>query len=127
MSFAKIMEKYEEPNAIEKLAEEIRDGAFKSMESLWSAFLEVGDLDMVRAADTSLRLLTGNGDHCKAMKLLEGIYALTERAPSMEFTTCQDYPALAQMFMEDFLAESEEFIFDVGMDDVIDLILNEGE
>ena len=52
MSLEKNFEKYEEPNTIEKLAEEIRDGAYKSMESLWSAFLEVGDLDMVRATDT---------------------------------------------------------------------------
>ena len=28
---------------IEKLADEVRSAAYKSMEALWSAFLEVGD------------------------------------------------------------------------------------
>ena len=30
---------------IEKLADEVRSAAYKSMEALWSAFLEVGELD----------------------------------------------------------------------------------
>ena len=34
---------------------------------------------------------------------------------------------LSQMYMEEFLAESEQFIFDVGMDEMIDLVLNEDE
>ena len=42
-----------------------------------------------------------------------------------DFTDCQRHPALAQMFMEEFLAESEDFIFDTGMDNVMDLIMNE--
>ena len=33
---------------IEKLAEEVRSAAYKSMEGLWSAFLEVGELDSIR-------------------------------------------------------------------------------
>ena len=67
----------------------------------------------------------GHGDHTGAMKLLEGIYALTELTPTKDFTDCQRHPALAQMFMEEFLAESEDFIFDTGMDNVMDLIMNE--
>ena len=127
MSFAQILEKHEVTRSIEKLVEKVRNAADKCAEDLWSAFLEVGDLDMVRATDAALRLLVSSGDHTKAMKLLEGIYALVEIAPTEDFTDCQKYPALAQMFMEDFLAESDEFIFDVGMDDVIDLMLNEVE
>lgn len=127
MSLAKIMEKLGEANPTEKLVEEVEDAAYEGIESLWNEFLEVGDLDMVRATDTALRLLTGNGDHGKAMKLLEAIYALTEQEPPKEFTACQQHPALAQMFMEEFLAESGEFIFDVGMDDVLELLMNEGQ
>ena len=127
MSIAQILGKHEVTRPIEKLVEKVRNAAHKSVEDLWSAFLEVGDLDMVRATDAALRLLVSSGDHTKAMKLLEGIYALVEIAPTEDFTYCQQYPALAQMFMEDFLAESDEFIFDVGMDDVIDLMLNEVE
>ena len=112
---------------IEKLAEEVRSTAYKSMEGLWSAFLEVGELDMVRATEKALRLLVSHGDYTGAMKMLEGIYALVEIAPSEDFTDCQQYPALAQMFMEEFLAESEDFIFDVGMDDVLELLMNEGQ
>ena len=63
-----------------------------------------------------------HGDHTGAMKLLEGVYALVEIAPSEDFTDCQKYPALAQMFMEEFLAESEDFIFDAGMEDVLALL-----
>ena len=63
----------------------------------------------------------------RAMKVLEGVYALTEIAPSEDFTDCQQYPALAQMFMEEFLAESEDFIFDAGMEDVLALLMDEGQ
>ena len=58
--------------------------------------------------EKALRLLVSHGDHAGAMKVLEGVYALVEMAPSETFTHCQRYPALAQMFMEEFLAESEE-------------------
>ena len=108
MSLARIMERREVTKPIEKLVNEFRSAAYESVESLWSAFLEVGDLDMVRATDTALRLLVSCGDHIKAMKLLGGIYALVEIAPPEIFTVCQKYPALAQMFMEEFLAERAE-------------------
>ena len=112
---------------IAKLAEEVCSAAYKSVEGLWNAFLEVGELDMVKATEKALRLLVSHGDYTGAMKVLEGIYALVEIAPSENFTDCQQHPALAQMFMEEFLAESEDFIFDVGMDDVLELLLNEGQ
>ena len=112
---------------VEKLADEVRSTAQQSMEALWSAFLEVGELDMVRATEKALRLMVSHGDHTGAMKVLEGVYALAEVAPSEDFTDCQRYPALAQMFMEEFLAESGDFIFDVGMDDVLELLMNEGQ
>ena len=40
---------------IEKLADEVRSAAYKSMKALWSAFLEVGELDMVQATEKALR------------------------------------------------------------------------
>ena len=110
---------------VEKLADEVRSAAQQSMEALWSAFLEVGELDMVRATEKALRLMVSHGDCTGAMKVLEGVYALVEIAPSEDFTDCQQYPALAQMFMEEFLAESEDFIFDTGMDDVLALLMDE--
>ena len=112
---------------IEKLADEVRSAAYKSVEGLWSAFLEVGELDMVQATEKALRLLVSHGDCTGAMKVLEGVYALVEIAPSENFTDCQQYPALAQMFMEEFLAESEDFIFDAGMEDVLSLLMDEGQ
>lgn len=110
---------------VEKLADEVRSTAQQSMEALWSAFLEVGELDMVRATEKALRLLVSHGDHTGAMKVLEGVYALTEIAPSEDFTDCQRYVPLSQMFMEEFLGESEDFIFDEGMDGVMELLMNE--
>ena len=110
---------------VEKLADEVRSTAQQSMEALWSAFLEVGELDMVRATEKALRLMVSHGDCTGAMKVLEGVYALVEIAPSEDFTDCQQYPALAQMFMEEFLAESEDFIFDAGMEDVLALLMDE--
>ena len=112
---------------IEKLADEVRSAAYKSVEALWSAFLEVGELDMVQAEEKALRLMVSHGDGTGAMKLLEGIYALMEIAPSEDFTDCQKYPALAQMFMEEFLAESGDFLFDAGMEDVLKLIMEESQ
>ena len=112
---------------VEKLADEVRSTAQQSMEALWSAFLEVGELDMVRATEKALRLMVSHGDCTGAMKVLEGVYALVEIAPSEDFTDCQQYPALAQMFMEEFLAESEDFIFDAGMEDVLARLLDKGQ
>ena len=86
MSFEQILEKHEVTRSIEKLVEKVRNAADKCVEDLWSAFLEVGDLDMVRATDAALRLLVSSGDHTKVMKLLEGIYALVEIAPTEDFT-----------------------------------------
>ena len=108
---------------VEKLADEVRSTAQQSMEALWSAFLEVGELDMVRATEKALRLMVSHGDCTGAMKVLEGVYALVEIAPSEDFTNCQQ----AQMFMEEFLAESEDFIFDAGMEDVLALLMDEGQ
>lgn len=61
------------------------------------------------------------------MKVLEGIYAMVEIAPSENFTDCQQHPALAQMFMEEFLAESEDFIFDAGMEDALAFLTEKGQ
>ena len=90
---------------IETLVSEVRSAASESTEALWNAFLEIGDLDMVRAMEKALRLLVSHGDYIGAMKMLEGIYALVEIAPSEDFTDCQQYSALAQMFMEEYLAK----------------------
>ena len=112
---------------IEKLADEVRSAAYESATALWSAFLEVGELDAVHATEKALRLLVSHGDCTGAMKMLEGIYALVEIAPPEDFTDCQKYLTLAQMFMEEFLAEREDFIFDTGMDDVLALLMDEGQ
>ena len=94
---------------------------------MWNAFLEVGDLGMVRAMEKALRLLVSHGNYIGAMKVLEGIYAMVEIAPSENFTDCQQHPALAQMFMEEFLAESEDFIFDAGMEDALAFLTEKGQ
>lgn len=109
---------------IETLVSEVRSAASESTEALWNAFLEIGDL-MVRAMEKALRLLVSHGDYIGAMKMLEGIYALVEIAPSEDFTDCQQHSALAQMFMEEYLAKSEDFIFDTGMNDVLALLTSE--
>ena len=116
-----------EGRVVEKLFLEVRNAAVKTVEDLWSAISEEDDLDKVQAADTALHLLTDCGAHDKAMKLLEVMYALTEQEPSKEFTACQEYPALSQMFMDEFLVESAQFIFEAGMEEVIDFVLNEGD
>lgn len=117
----------DEVERIDKLCDEVRNAAYQSVERLWSAFLEIGDLDMLKATEKALRLMTSHGDYTGAMQVLEGIYALTEIAPSQEFTDCQQRPVLAQMFMEEFLSESGDYIFDVGMDDVLALLTDGGQ
>lgn len=108
----------DEVRRIDKLCDEVRNTAYQCVERLWDAFLEVGELDMLRATERALRLMMGHGDYTGTMQMLEGIYALVEIAPAQEFTDCQQNPALAQMFMEAFLARSGNFIFDMGMDDL---------
>ena len=39
---------------IETLVSEVRSAASESTEALWNAFLEIGDLDMVRAMEKAL-------------------------------------------------------------------------
>ena len=77
---------------VEKLAGEVRSAAYQRMEALWSAFLEVGELDMVRAAEKALRLMASHSDYTGAMKLLEGIYALVEIAPPRTSPTASSTP-----------------------------------
>ena len=50
-----------------------------------------------------------------------------EIAPPEDFTDCQQYPALAQMIMEEFLAGSEDFIFDAGMENVLAFLTDKGQ
>ena len=50
---------------IEKLADEVRSAAYESATALWSAFLEVGELDMVHATEKALRLMV-----CLRLELL---------------------------------------------------------
>ena len=71
---------------IEKLIREVRSAASKSTGALWNAFPGGGDLDMVRAMEKALRLLVSHGNYIGAMKVLEGIYAMVEIAPSENFT-----------------------------------------
>lgn len=110
---------------IETLADKIRGVAYESIENLWNAFLDLEGLDMVRAMEKDPRLLVSHGNYIGAMKVLEGIYALVEIALSEDFTDRQQYSALAQMFMEEYLAKSEDFIFATGMDDVLALLTSE--
>ena len=74
MSLVQILESREATRPIGKLVEQVRSATHKSVEDLWSAFLEVGTVDMVRATDDALRLMVNSGDHTKAMKLLEGMW-----------------------------------------------------
>ena len=48
---------------IETLVSEVRSAASESTEALWNAFLEIGDLDMVRAMEKALRLQVSHGDY----------------------------------------------------------------
>ena len=112
---------------LKTLVGDVRSAANKSMEALWNAFMEVGDPDMLRATERALLLMVSHSDYAGAMKVLEGIYALVEIAPPEDITDCQQYPALAQMFMEEFLAGSEDFIFDAGMENVLAFLTDKGQ
>ena len=98
-----------------KLCDKICVTAHDSVSTLWSAFLEVGELDMVQATEKALRLLVSHGDYTGAMKVLEGVYALVEIAPSEDFTDCQQYPALAQMFMDGEMEQMVESVKERGV------------
>ena len=91
MKIIKMKEQKNNPT-IDKLTEEVRNAACKSTEALWGAFLEVGELDMVRATEKALRLMVSHGDHTGAMKVLEGVYALAEVAPSRTSPTASGTP-----------------------------------
>ena len=116
-----------ELNRIDKLHDEIRGTACQSVEGLWGTLLDVGGLELISATEKALRLMVRCGSSADAMMVLEAMYALAEIALPENFSDCQQYPALTRLFMEAFLAESEDFIFDTGMDDVLALLMSEDQ
>jgi hypothetical protein len=101
-----------EDDHIHWLARAVRDIAYNSSERLWDAVLEVTDTDAARSFYRALKRLVDGGEYPTAMSVVTGLFHLCEMEVPLPVETCCQAPALMQMFLEEFLTESDEFLFD---------------
>ena len=111
---------------IRRLADTVRQTAHESAETLWDTALDVLDMDTARCFEQALTALVEVGNHSKAMGMVAGLFTLCGVKITMDFVACQKYPAVMRMFLLEFLAETDEYLTDR---DIAELMYtpNEGE
>ncbi|MDE6588891.1 MAG: hypothetical protein K2K53_00805 [Oscillospiraceae bacterium] len=97
---------------IRRLADTVRQTAHESTETLWGAALDVLDMDTARCFEQALTALVELGNHSKAMGMVAGLFTLCGVEITMDFVACQKYPAVMRMFLLEFLAETDEYLTD---------------
>lgn len=108
---------------MERLGTEVRNAAYQGSEELWSAVLEVLDTDAARTLERALGHLYDMDSAGDAMKLVFALYGLCEMAVPKEIDACDEYPALARLFMDEFLAETDEYLTDVECEELEDAVM----
>ena len=96
----------------QRLADIVRQMAHESAESLWDAALDVLDMDTARCFEQALTALVELGNHSKAMGMMAGLFTLCGVKITMDVVACQKYPAVMRMFLLEFLAETDEYLTD---------------
>lgn len=107
-----------------QLADKVREAAYESVESLWSAILDVVDMDTVQCFEQALAALLELRNYDKAMGMVTGLFALCGVEITAGIVACQKYPALMRMFLAEFLAETGECLNDR---DIAELMCAPGE
>ena len=97
---------------IRRLADTVRQTAHESAETLWDTALDVLDMDTARCFEQALTALVELGNHSKAMGMVAGLFTLCGVEITMDFVACQKYPAVMRMFLLEFLAETDEYLTD---------------
>lgn len=107
-----------------QLADKVREAAYESVESLWSAVLDVVDMDTAQCFEQALAVLLELRNYDKAMSMVVGLFALCGVEITAGIVACQKYPALMRMFLAEFLAETGEYLNDR---DIAELMCAPGE
>lgn len=107
-----------------QLADKVREAAYESVESLWSAVLDVVDMDTAQCFEQALAALLELRNYDKAMGMVTGLFALCGVEITAGIVACQKYPALMRMFLAEFLAETGEYLNDR---DIAELMCVPGE
>lgn len=107
-----------------QLADKVREAAYESVESLWSAILDVVDMDTAQCFEQALAALLELRNYDKAMGMVTGLFALCGVEITAGIVACQKYPALMRMFLAEFLAETGEYLNDR---DIAELMCAPGE
>ena len=107
-----------------QLADKVREAAYESTESLWSAVLDVVDMDTAQCFEQALAALLELRNYDKAMGMVTGLFALCGVEITAGIVACQKYPALMRMFLAEFLAETGEYLNDR---DIAELMCAPGE
>lgn len=111
-------------NKMRQLADKVREAAYESVESLWSAVLDVVDMDTAQCFEQALAVLLELRNYDKAMGMVTGLFALCGVEITAGIVACQKYPALMRMFLAEFLAETGEYLNDR---DIAELMCAPGE
>lgn len=107
-----------------QLADKVREAAYESAENLWSAILDVVDMDTAQCFEQALAALLELRNYDKAMGMVTGLFALCGVEITAGIVACQKYPALMRMFLAEFLAETGEYLNDR---DIAELMCAPGE
>lgn len=107
-----------------QLADKVREAAYESAGSLWSAVLDVVDMDTAQCFEQALAALLELRNYDKAMGMVTGLFALCGVEITAGIVACQKYPALMRMFLAEFLAETGEYLNDR---DIAELMCAPGE
>ena len=107
-----------------QLADKVREAAYESVESLWSAILDVVDMDTAQCFEQALAALLELRNYDKAMGMVAGLFALCGVEITAGIVACQKYPALMRMFLAELLAETGEYLNDR---DIAELMCAPGE
>lgn len=100
-----------------KIAHEVRHTAYECAEELWEAVLDVMDVCAARCFEGALLWLLDRGD-CgdvdNAVGMVKGLYALCDMAFPGEIAFYETRPVLLRLFMDEFMTETNEYLYDRG-------------
>jgi hypothetical protein len=100
-----------EDDRIDRLARAVCGVAYDGSEILWDSILDVVDTYTARSLYRTLKCLVDGGEYIAAMNIVIGLFDLCEVAIPNQVDTCNQSPALMRMFLDEFLEESDEFLF----------------
>jgi hypothetical protein len=112
MKFVHITKKPIEDGRIEYLARAVREAAFDGVDILWTAILEDLDTSVARSFYRAVKLLTDGGELDAAMDIVTGLFDLCALDLPAQVDACRLSPGLKRMFLDEFLEETDEYLFD---------------